>query len=131
MKRIAIIGSGIAAASLAHALQDFANITVFEKARGIGGRVSTRYHDDVEFDLGAPFFSVTHPSFQTLINDLVHQEIVAKWCYRELNKDHNIALKNTYVGFPRMNDIAKFLLKYFHNSKLRKKLKINHRNDKR
>ena len=110
MKRIAIIGSGIAAASLAHALHDFADITVFEKARGVGGRVSTRYQDDFEFDLGAPFFSVTHPSFQTMINDLIHQNIVAKWCYREWGKTKDIQLKAAYLGCPRMNDLSKFLL---------------------
>lgn len=111
IKKIGIIGSGIAAAALAHALRDFADITVFEKARGVGGRLSTRYKDDFEFDLGAPFFCTNHPCFQSMTNALIHQGIVSKWSYQEVLTEHQTCLKSTYVGLARMNDLPKFLLK--------------------
>lgn len=41
MKRIAIIGAGLSGLVLARQLASNADITVFEKARGVGGRMST------------------------------------------------------------------------------------------
>jgi len=43
MPKIAIIGAGLSGLILAHSLKEHANITIFEKARGVGGRMSTRY----------------------------------------------------------------------------------------
>ncbi|MEE2746661.1 MAG: NAD(P)-binding protein, partial [Pseudomonadota bacterium] len=42
MTDIAIIGSGISALTIAHALKDAANVTIFEKSPGTGGRMATR-----------------------------------------------------------------------------------------
>ena len=123
MLKIAIIGSGIAAAGLAYALHDFADITVFEKARGIGGRLSTRYKDEFEFDLGAPFFSASHPSFQGLINRLIQQGVVALWPYQAFSKDKQLHLKKDYVALPRMNELPKFLL---NNTKVCLEHKVTH-----
>lgn len=41
-KRIAIIGAGFGALTLANRLHPKAAVTLFEKARGLGGRMSTR-----------------------------------------------------------------------------------------
>ena len=57
MKKIAIIGAGISGLTLAHQLKAHADIVVFEKARGVGGRMSTRYGDQFEFDHAAQFFT--------------------------------------------------------------------------
>ena len=43
MVKIAIIGSGLAGISTALLLKDQAEITLFEKARGVSGRMSTRW----------------------------------------------------------------------------------------
>jgi len=45
MTSIAIIGSGLSGLVLAGELRNIANIKVFEKSRGIGGRMATRYQD--------------------------------------------------------------------------------------
>jgi predicted NAD/FAD-dependent oxidoreductase len=49
-QNIAIIGAGISGLSLANMLKDIANVKVFEKSRGFGGRVATRYSENFEFD---------------------------------------------------------------------------------
>ena len=59
MKKIAIIGTGISALSLAHHLPTL-DITFFEKSWRPGGRLSTRKHGDLQFDHGANFLSTDH-----------------------------------------------------------------------
>ena len=59
MRKIAIIGTGLTALSLAHHLPAY-NITFFEKSWRAGGRISTRKHNDLKFDHGAHFLSTDH-----------------------------------------------------------------------
>ena len=50
---IAIVGSGIAGTTLARLLTDDSpstEVTIFEKSRGVGGRMATRYSEQLEFD---------------------------------------------------------------------------------
>jgi renalase len=111
MFKIGIIGAGVAGAALAHALKDFAQVMVFEKARGVGGRLSSRYSENFEFDLGAPFFRVHHPAFQGVINDLCQKNIMALWSYKAQTVENGNSLKQAYVALPKMNHLSKFLLK--------------------
>ena len=58
MNRIAIIGSGITGISVAFQHSANTEITMFDKSRRPGGRVSTRtsrQHPGYSFDHGAPF----------------------------------------------------------------------------
>ena len=59
MKKIAIIGTGLTALSAAHHLPT-SNITFFEKSWRAGGRLSTRKHNNLQFDHGAHFLSTDH-----------------------------------------------------------------------
>ncbi len=63
-KKIAIIGAGISGLILAQRLKDHADIVVYEKARGVGGRMSTRYADPFYFDHGTQFFTARTDAFQ-------------------------------------------------------------------
>jgi|GEM_PF-3948416 len=56
-KNIAIIGAGLSGLSVASFLKDHAAITIFEKAWGFGGRMSTRYTDDFQFDASSSEFT--------------------------------------------------------------------------
>ena len=58
--RVAIIGAGLAGATLAYELNEAEGfeVTIFEKSRGVGGRMSTRYGDSHEYDHGAQFFTL-------------------------------------------------------------------------
>jgi renalase len=75
--RIAVIGSGLAGAACAAGLhQAELQVELFDKARGVGGRMSTRRAawDDAHgvtqsasFDHGAPWFSARQPRFRAVL----------------------------------------------------------------
>ena len=52
---------------------------MFEKSRGVGGRLATRYADAWEFDHGTPFFTATKPEFEEFLKPLFDSGIVSKW----------------------------------------------------
>jgi len=63
-KHIAIVGAGIAAITCARTLvQAGHNVTVFEKSRGLGGRMSSRSSAFGSFDHGAQYFTVRDDRF--------------------------------------------------------------------
>ena len=57
MIKIAIIGAGLSGLSTAHFLQNHAEVTLFEKACEVSGRISTRCAEPYFFDHGAQYFT--------------------------------------------------------------------------
>lgn len=119
MKNIAIIGAGMAGLTDANILKDFANITVFEKARGVSGRMSTRYADPYFFDHGAQYFTVKTNEFSDFIQPMIDTNIIKPWDadFVEI-KDNTITKQSKwndefkhFVGCPKMNAIAQYLAK--------------------
>ena len=47
---LAIIGAGLSGLMLARQLTPWATCELFEKSRGLGGRLATRYTNDYQFD---------------------------------------------------------------------------------
>jgi predicted NAD/FAD-dependent oxidoreductase len=119
MKKIAIIGSGICALTLAHKLKDTANIELFEKSRGVSGRMSTRNADQFQYDHGAQFFLIKTKEFKNFLSPMIKKGLVARWDarYSELDREfvthsHQWNQDNPhYIGNPKMNSIAKHLAK--------------------
>ncbi|MDG1286312.1 MAG: FAD-dependent oxidoreductase [Rickettsiales bacterium] len=117
MSKIAIIGAGFSGLVLAKELSAFADVTVFEKARGVSGRMSTRYADTYQFDHGAQFFTAKTAAFQEFLQPLISQGVVAHWTPRFVEIDRNVITGERqwdenyphYVGMPKMNQIAKHL----------------------
>lgn len=56
-QKIAIIGAGLSGVLLGQSLSPMADVTIFEKSRGVGGRMCTRYADPFYFDHGTQFFT--------------------------------------------------------------------------
>lgn len=119
MTKIAIIGAGLSGLTAAHLLKEHCEVTIFEKSRGVGGRMSTRRAEPYFFDHGAQYFTAKTKPFQAFIQPLLDQAIIEKWNARCVIIDAN----NTgttkswnddtprYVGAPGMNNVAKFLAK--------------------
>lgn len=117
MKKIAIIGAGISGLSIAKLLEKNADITLFEKSRGVSGRLSTRRIDSYVFDHGAQYFTARTDEFKKFLDPLFKVNVVEKWTPRymkfnllstktsELIEDQEVR----YVGTPNMNSICKYL----------------------
>ncbi len=98
ISKAAIIGGGIAGLTCANMLKAAGyKVTVFEKARGPGGRTSTRRAGDYNYDHGAPFFRAYSAEFKAFM------ERVKSHGYAHLNNN------GEWTGTPRMNAIAKYL----------------------
>ena len=119
MTKIAIIGAGLSGLSAAHLLKDYADITLFEKARGVSGRISTRRAEPYFFDHGAQYFTARKKPFQNFIQPLLDQGIIKRWNARHVKFKNNQIIDRRnwrdeeprYVGVPGMNHVAKFLAK--------------------
>ena len=123
--RVAVIGAGISGLFAARTLADHGlPVTVFDKGRGVGGRMSTRRVDGKPcFDHGAQYFTARDLRFQRCVQSWLEQGVVARWPNPESDPSHKIVvLKNgevtetedaneRFVGVPSMNAVCKHLAK--------------------
>lgn len=114
--RIAVVGGGISGMAAARTLADQnADVTVFDKGRGPGGRMSTRRQDDLWFDHGAQYFTTKDQRFERLVKSWVHDGIAGPWRGRigEVNAVGSIAERSDdrprYVGIPGMSAVVRHL----------------------
>ncbi|MEP3226360.1 MAG: FAD-dependent oxidoreductase [Parasphingorhabdus sp.] len=101
--KIAIIGAGLAGLACAGPLKNAGhNIQLFDKARGPGGRMSTRRAQtpagEAQFDHGAQYFTVRDPAFQQLVDSWARDGVAARW---------PAAGEDAWVGTPAMNSPIK------------------------
>ena len=112
---IAVVGAGLSGLFAARALADHGHrVKVFEKARGVGGRMSWRREDDYAFDHGAQYFTARDPRFQRYVQAWCEQGIVRPWSGRigiaENGQLHGKQSDDRrFVGVPGMNAVAKHL----------------------
>lgn len=115
MQRVAIIGAGITGLTLARTLGTYASVEVFEKARGVGGRMSTRYADPFYFDHGAQFFTARSKEFQVFLEPLIASNIVQEWKPKLVglrpgeDPYDRFWFEPHYVPVPHMNSVCKYL----------------------
>jgi renalase len=117
MKQIAIIGAGIAGLRAAHLLQPYAHVTLFEKARGVGGRMSTRRAEPYAFNHGAQYFTARSDTFQQFLAPLIARGLIARWNARCVTYDGTSLVAEEdwasapprYVALPGMNQLAKHM----------------------
>ncbi len=116
MVRIAVIGAGLAGLRVARRLVDAgAEVRVFEKARGAGGRMSTRRTDFGPFDHGAQYFSARDPRFRQQVDAWVKRGVAAPWAGRVVRLADGVVEEEPqgvgrFVGAPRMNSVVRDLL---------------------
>ena len=117
MTTIAVIGAGIAGLSLARILSEQADVTVFEKSRGLGGRMATRRAEAFVFDHGAPYFRAITPRFIAQVDQMRAAGVADIWPARfaEIRNGQIVDARQWgdtpphFVGTPSMSEIGKFL----------------------
>jgi predicted NAD/FAD-dependent oxidoreductase len=94
--KIAIIGAGFTGCYLAHRVQEFGvEVTIFEKSRGVGGRLATRKEGNYFINHGTESFEAKGLAFQKFCDSLVEDGILEKL------GDH--------YGTDKMNTLLKYL----------------------
>ena len=111
--RVAVIGAGVSGLTCARELMPDARVTVFDKSRGVGGRLSTRYAGAYEFDHGAQYFTARDSEFADFILQAELAGVVAPWQGRFLYLSDDVVERDQgsarWVGTPRMNALAKWM----------------------
>ena len=120
-KSISIIGCGISGIFAALHLKNrgLKNIRLFDKSRGVGGRLATRRSSEGKFDHGAQYLKLDDiydlPEIKSLIKNNILKET---------------KVPNVYIGDDGMTSIPKFLSKDLSVSKEFKLIRINENKDK-
>lgn len=115
MRDVAIIGAGLSGLTAATFLKQLGfAVTVFEKARGPGGRMSTRRTEWGGIDHGAQFFTIRDDRFRKFLTDFVGHDAYQPWHGKLGILQENGALiddtdETRYVGTPGMNALCKQL----------------------
>lgn len=116
--RVAVVGAGIAGATCARALADAGHaVQVFDKSRGVGGRMSTRRVtlDGADavlgLDHGTPCFAATGIDFVDFVEQGQRAGLLARWTPRLA--PHSAALPGgaMWVAIPDMPALCRALLK--------------------
>jgi predicted NAD/FAD-dependent oxidoreductase len=137
MKNIAIIGAGLSGLVVANMLKTHAHITIFEKSRGVGGRMATRRAKPYFFDHGTQFFKARSTEFKQFLAPLIIDGIIKPWHANFVEiEDRTITQTRCwhddyphYVGTPHMNAIGKYLAQGLNiqlNTKISKVEKQHH-----
>ncbi len=78
--RVAVIGAGVAGLTCARTLQDHGlAVSVFDKSRGVGGRLATRRTDAGPFDHGAQYFTARDRRFLRHVEAWRDRGLLAAW----------------------------------------------------
>ncbi|UAW97913.1 FAD-dependent oxidoreductase [Halopseudomonas nanhaiensis] len=114
--RIGIIGAGLAGISAARALASRAHtVTLFDKSRGSGGRMSSKRTEAGELDMGAQYFTARDPRFRRELQRWLDAGWAAEWTpslyrYDEQGLTASPDEQRRYVGVPRMTGLSRQLL---------------------
>ena len=99
MKRIVVIGSGIAGLAAAkHFHSKNFNITVLDKGKYPGGRISTRKNKEFIFNHGAQFFTAKSKEFKKICQLGVKCNVLINW--------NTLSKKDRFIGNPDMREFS-------------------------
>ena len=105
---VAIIGAGAAGITCACALEQHGySVTVFEKSRGLGGRLATRRGDGgIAFDHGVQYVTARSAEFRAFMYEAMAEGAAALWHPLKAG-DTQRAETDWFVGTPTMNGFVK------------------------
>ena len=80
-------------------------VTVFERARGLGGRLATRREGNLAFDHGAQYLTARGQAFSRFVEAATHTGAVTAWKprIREDERSWDAPIDDWYVGVPGMS----------------------------
>ena len=113
--RVGIVGAGIAGLACARRLAtEGADVRVFDKARGPGGRLATRRGSDWQADIGAQYFTARDPVFRDAVAEWAEAGVVARWDAAPVCLEHGAVEvsddgRERWVGVPRMSALTRHL----------------------
>ena len=114
--RVAVVGAGISGLICARTLADHGvTVTVFEKSRGVAGRMATRRTEEgLAFDHGAQYFTISDESFGQHVRSWQEDGLVECWTgtirvLREGRIDSCKIETRRFVGTPGMTAVCKHL----------------------
>lgn len=114
---VAIIGAGISGLSCATQLKALGyQVQLYEKSRGVSGRMSTRNEESWTLDHGAQYFTARDPLFIEELNNWIDAKVAAIWnprlkVFKNNQWQDSTSQENRYVGIPAMNSPGKYLAK--------------------
>lgn len=104
---VVVVGSGLSGIMASRVLIEHGHdVVVFDKGRGVGGRLATRRIGEGVFDHGAQFFTVREDEFDRHVQEWIAAGAVREWC-RGFGPDQDGFPR--YVGTAGMTSIAKHL----------------------
>ena len=115
MLEFCIIGSGVSGATIGSLLKDKFDVTIFDKAKGAGGRSSyKRFNAKIGFDHGLQYLSPRSKKFKHFTKHLIKKKILKYWRgnHEFLNKRVKKDKKHIkLIGVKGNNQISKYLIK--------------------
>jgi predicted NAD/FAD-dependent oxidoreductase len=109
---VVVVGAGICGLLAAKTLTAGGyRVIVFDKGRGLGGRLATRRIDDAVFDHGAQYFTARDPAFRARVQHWLEIGIVRPWATGFALSDGTFKEdgEQRYCGVSGMTGIAKHL----------------------
>lgn len=108
--RIAVVGAGMAGLACAREIaRADARVTVFERSRGLGGRLGTRRQGDFAFDHGAQFVTARSRPFVKYLGIAARAGVAREWAPRMMEDDRawDAPIDRWHVGAPGMSAIVR------------------------
>lgn len=116
IRRVAIVGSGLAGLVVASRLREAGvDTTLFEKSRGPGGRMAAKRlpePSDGSADIGAQYFTIRNPDFRQFLERYAGPSTFGLWrgVFRYEHPEQgwqDMHAAERYVGIPRMSAITR------------------------
>ncbi len=121
--KIAIIGAGVAGLTAGRELANGGHeVVVFEKSKGYGGRLSTRYagkENATRLDHGLPYIELSSEKFTPFVKELGDRGVIEPWVgpfvYHNVEDGKTKELrpsKKRFIAPKGMNEVGRFLARY-------------------